>query len=919
MIEKIKEAIQKDSLVIFVGAGMSIPLKFPNWTNLVLNILEKINEKSKFHFAHYIEQGKSIDVFETLNELEHHGYNSKVKNALYEEIKKIEFNESNLDKHKKLWEISEKIITTNYDRLLEEVKPKRVETYSNGNEFQQSKSIQGSPFLYKIHGDIGNPDKCILFESDYKNIYENDSSDLNTLKSFFLNKTILFVGFSLNDPYVTNQMKYLSDLYKVHNQEHYVLQTVSEDFSTYNVKSILIEDWNSAFDVFLDKLIKEKKETSKVLLVENNSEDKLDINSTEDLILLQSMFDEKKEIYKKEDDLKKKGLLKELHKIKNRIQEVQDKNLELDFDFHIPSHKEDRVESLFDIIYGSEKLSPQIISDIQKIKEQHSKDYSWYQRSVIVSALACSIINHKKLDPNKIELLIDFTNDSEEKVWQKALTYLFLTLNHLGQKWLRYPSLKIKIKRLKDGNDIQRALKVIIELMQYELQNITYYDKRIFENEYFKKSPFNYFMPFYNDNPSVENLYDNEKIEDVESFEKYLYNIPISDSAKYLMCNSPNFEAKKAQKNLNQKEIEELTIWSNNLRIHKFFDPYLNYVNEFLNFYENYPNQDYILKQDVSIITVKNLKNVLLNTVEQHRAFARQFYIQKDFGKAIGHYEQMILIAKDDVEGLGNLIDCLNQIKADDDRVLEHSLQLFKISPNNHKNLALISTIYIEKKKYKTSLNFINKAIELKKSEPIYYFGRGIIEDNLDNYKNAIIDFDKAIELGEVSDGVYHARGISNYNLKKYKESILDFDKAISIDNNNHAYFGNRADSHIEMFNYELALKDLDVALKLAKDLDDILHYMNNKGNSYRKLKDFKSAHNIISNDILRKDKDGKLNGTKAAIYSTEGKDDKFYEYAEQAFKLKAKASWFNEDIKEKYRNDNLFQDLLRRYNQKLK
>jgi NAD-dependent SIR2 family protein deacetylase len=42
MNKEIKKAIEEDNLVLFVGAGMSIPLGFPDWKKLIKEILKKL-------------------------------------------------------------------------------------------------------------------------------------------------------------------------------------------------------------------------------------------------------------------------------------------------------------------------------------------------------------------------------------------------------------------------------------------------------------------------------------------------------------------------------------------------------------------------------------------------------------------------------------------------------------------------------------------------------------------------------------------------------------------------------------------------------------------------------------------------------------------------------------------------------------
>ncbi|WP_055436464.1 SIR2 family protein [Lacinutrix algicola] len=882
MNKKLIEAIENDSLVLFVGAGMSMPLKFPSWTKLIQNILEEIKDDGRFNFDYHFKQGDNINVFEALNELETYNYNSKAKRSLNKEIKSVNFDKSQLDKHKKLWDLSDKIFTTNYDKVLEKVKPDEVEAFSNGNKFQQSESLQGKPFLYKIHGDITDPDTCIFFDSDYKKLYEDDTPDLQTLKTFLTTKTILFVGFSLNDPYVVKQMEYIYSLYNGYNKEHYVIQKKQEDFSKYNVKSLPIENWDDSFDRLLDELISFKTKNISEKISIKVKDDKVDISKSEDLVFLQRLFDDKLIEYKKETDFNKKKISKEVAKIRNRILELQTLKLDLDFNLNIPIHKDEKLEHLFDLIYNSENLSSQVVADIQKVREQHSQNHQWYHRSVIVSALACSLINHKKLDPKKIDLLIDFTNDSEDKVWQKAITYLFFILNHLGNKWLRYSkSLTQKLERLKESNDIQEALKKIIGLMQFELQNASFLDKKIFENEYFKDTPFNYFLPFYKGNSSVDKLYENDNIEDIKDFVPFLFDLPMPDAAKYLMCNKKDLIIKKVKENVGIKGDEDIIGWSKKMRLYKVFEPYLSYVNEFLNFYENFPNIDSNFKQKVSLVSVKNLKNLLLNTVEHHRAMARQFSLQDEMGNAISHYEQLLKIEEEDISAMMNLATCYFNSNKDTDDSLKLRLRIKKVDPKNHKNLNEIGNLYEQKEDYKNALKHHNEAIELNQNKAEYYSDRASVK--------------------RVSE--------------KYAEAIKDYNLAINLDNKESVYYNNRGVTKSKLDDFDGAIEDYNISLKI--DDKSAVTY-SNLANVYRRIDKLELSHEFIEKALKLDNKDGVIYGTKAAIYSTQGDNKQFYIFLEKAMTMDAKASWLDKDVKDSRKDEKDFKDLLLKYNQTL-
>lgn len=919
MHKDLENAIANDNLVLFVGAGMSIPLGFPNWNKLIIEILKDLQEElgespTKFPFSYYKDLGNKIDVFEVLDDLERCNLKQRVEKILYAKINTIDFSSKSLEKHEKLWQISSKIITTNYDKVLEKVKPAHIEAYSNKNVFQQGRSLQGSPYLYKIHGDISDPESCILFSSDYEKLYSDENPNRETLKYFFMGKTVFFLGFSLEDPFVKKQLDYIHDLYKGYTKTHFLISKGNKNLSALNINTISIDNWDEAFDKKLDELIVLKEKIQPIVPSTKIEEDTVNIATETDLVKLKNIFEQKKKELEDVGELEMKKAFVEISKIKERIQELQTK--ELDFQQLIPDHNQQKLEYIFEEIFKAEKLPSKLIQDINDVREQHSEKNEWYHRSVLVSALACSIVNSKKLDPRKLDLLIDFTNDSEDKVWQKAITYLFLVLNHIENKWIRYKGvLKPKLKGLQEKPEIQEALKAIISFMQFGLQGVSLVNEKIFENEYFKDSPFNYFLPFYKDNPSVENVYDDDTIVDVENHIKFLYNVPLSDAFKYLLCNTENIHEKGKVQETKEEELESRIMIRNMLSIHHAFEPYLNYVNDFLNFYQNYPKSLKEIKQEITVIKITKLKNILLNTVEEHRVLARQFGLQKEWGKAITHYEALLKIKEKDKSALMNLIQCYGKVDKNDEDKLKIRLQIEKLITKDHKNLREISLIYNKKKKYKLALNYINKAIGFNNKEAIYYNTRGNFKSILKKYKDSLLDYDKAIGLDDKKAIYYHNRAGSKADLKDYEGALLDYDKAIGLDEKNADYYYNRGISKDCLKNYEGALLDYDKAIKL--DNTDSDYYLK-KASVFRRTGNFTKAHQVCNKVSELGIDDGRDIGTKATIYATEGQEELFYQYLEKAFKAKAKASWLEDDIKEKYKDEKRFQELLAKYNQTL-
>jgi tetratricopeptide (TPR) repeat protein len=1031
MNEEIKKAIQEDNLILFVGAGMSMPFGFPNWTSLILDILKELKKggKSPVDFQYYIDQGKSLNVFKVLKDLETHGFKKKVKEKLYEKIKSVNIENEDYKKIEKLWKISEKIITTNYDKVLEKQKPSHIDSFINSNSFQQVKSLKENPFLYKIHGDYLDPDSCILFKSDYKELYKKDTSDLQTLKTIISTKTILFLGFSFEDKYIKEQFKYLRALYKGYGREHFIVQTNNKDLTEYGLKTIKIENWNESFDAFLDKLLDLKKKPElKSEIIENVE---VDISTIDNIDHLAKLLEEKnKEFEQTSNKEEKEKASKKMHRIKHRMQELFLKKI--DFGNKVVEHKQGNLKFIFEEIFTSEKLTKSIKSEIQQIRGLHSNDYQWYHRSVIVSALACSLINHKKVDPAKIDLLIDFIIDTEEKVWQKGITYLFITLNHLGNKWIRYANkLKPKLESLKSQPEIQKALNSIITLLQMKFHD-RYLDMgQIFENEYFTKSSFNYFLPFYEDNPSIEKVYDNDEIEDVEDYIQFLYMIPLPDSLKYLICNENSKSNKEDKKEINEKERN---IIRKIIGVHYAFNPYLNYVNEFFSFYKFFPDIEKSLKENTSIVVFNKLKDYLLNKVEYHRAAARSFMLEDEHSKAITHFKNLLVIDENDLDAMSNLAYCYRNGNNSDEE-LKVRLKISEKDEKNHYNKFSIGIILGSKKEYKKTIEFFNQAIEISE-EKEYFENRGISYFNLKKYKKSEEDLLRSIELGNKKLNIYITLGniksilgdfdnaIEYYNkaydksktneeksktlieiaytyktkeeynealrclnealkldknnarrvniekgfikedledfdealkyydlafkesktneeksrtlcfrgdvyLEKemYEEALEDFNKSTVLDNKNFGAYAFIANLNLKVNKLNEAIESCKLALNKVDGLIDRSNILRIKAGVYRQQEKYKKALKLLDKiskelknvaTINEKQELGKVYGTMASIHSDIGDDDKFYEFLEKSFELKTKAKWLFNDIKEKYKNEARFKELLKKYNQKL-
>lgn len=215
------ENINKNNIVVFAGAGLSMSAGLPSWQDLIASILDELGDK-ELKSAKY-KDALTDDIMtplEILNKIEVH--KEFAIEILEKKIRSYDAQKPT-SVHKLLGQISTKIITTNYDCLLETAFHD-FEKISYYNTFKVSKISEYPKYIFKIHGDIHDPDKCILFPSQYAELYnKKEQTSVFELKKIISDKSILFIGFSMSDPHIQYIFDFINDLYHGFTPEHYII------------------------------------------------------------------------------------------------------------------------------------------------------------------------------------------------------------------------------------------------------------------------------------------------------------------------------------------------------------------------------------------------------------------------------------------------------------------------------------------------------------------------------------------------------------------------------------------------------------------------------------------------------------------------------------------------------------------------
>lgn len=140
-------------------------------------------------FYQNMEQGTNISRFKLyvsalLSEIQ-------ISDGMITEIKELKKARKNISS----------IITTNYDKLIEEI--------FEFNPLIGNDILLSNPYgaLYKIHGCVSKPEKIILSKEDYDNFNLKYELIRAQLLSLFIHNPIIFLGYSINDSNIKDLLK----------------------------------------------------------------------------------------------------------------------------------------------------------------------------------------------------------------------------------------------------------------------------------------------------------------------------------------------------------------------------------------------------------------------------------------------------------------------------------------------------------------------------------------------------------------------------------------------------------------------------------------------------------------------------------------------------------------------------------------
>ncbi len=199
--------------IAIVGSGVSAQSNLPDWPKMMSNLHDSIQKDTKVRkadkqFLDTLKDSKNLQwraeeyVRVTSKEFLH--------NSLVKQFSKVQPSET----HKLVMSLGFKaVLTTNYDHLLEEAcYDQRIIPIDWSAQDQRQKFLRNLDnteikHVVYLHGRLGTPDSLVISESDYVDRYIKTEQINRQLFALIMNHPVVFIGYSLNDPELTNILR----------------------------------------------------------------------------------------------------------------------------------------------------------------------------------------------------------------------------------------------------------------------------------------------------------------------------------------------------------------------------------------------------------------------------------------------------------------------------------------------------------------------------------------------------------------------------------------------------------------------------------------------------------------------------------------------------------------------------------------
>ena len=241
--ERLREALRSEQRPIaFVGSGLSLAATgkdVAGWKGLLLNGIatcEKANPALAKRdwgvpLRETLKQGDLPDYISVAGNVSDHLHELNGGDDFVSWVKgtvgNLKLTGDGRELVGEVCKLNSRVVTTNYDNLIEQVKPKWVPYDWEQPEF--ATALNGSEVVLHLHGSAKNPRSIILGGADYQR--RTGEFDHTLSQALFATRGLIFIGCGsgLKDPHVHPVLKFLERHQEKTSVKHFILLTNEEN------------------------------------------------------------------------------------------------------------------------------------------------------------------------------------------------------------------------------------------------------------------------------------------------------------------------------------------------------------------------------------------------------------------------------------------------------------------------------------------------------------------------------------------------------------------------------------------------------------------------------------------------------------------------------------------------------------------
>ena len=214
LIAEYSQKLIDGNAALFAGAGLSVAAGFVNWKELLREIAADL--------------GLTVDKEHDLIAVaQYHENDRRNRTKLNEKlILELTRDAEPTENHRLIAQLPIATVwTTNYDQLLEDAfkaQRKRVDVKRRPEDVSQWRPGT-DVVIFKMHGDVDQPEKAVLTKRDYETYEEQRQLFAIRLKADLVSYSFLFLGFSFTDPNIDYILSRVKSLTRGAPRQHYCI------------------------------------------------------------------------------------------------------------------------------------------------------------------------------------------------------------------------------------------------------------------------------------------------------------------------------------------------------------------------------------------------------------------------------------------------------------------------------------------------------------------------------------------------------------------------------------------------------------------------------------------------------------------------------------------------------------------------